>query len=812
VSEIESGESGANASAPNPSPESSVAANTADQLQLLVENIHEYAIFVLDTEGNIATWNASAQRLKGYTAEEVVGQHFSILYGPDDVASRKPWRELEIVRDAGRLEDEGWRFRKDGTRFWANVVITALRDSTGALRGFGKVTRDMTDRRLARLIEQQYLEERAHAQAEAVFAERARKVMETLRESEAQFRLLLNSTAEGIYGLDTAGVCTFCNPAAARLLGYAGPEFLIGKRLHPLIHHSYHDGHPYPMEQCRIHGAFVGGEGQHVVDEVFWRSDETSFPVEYWSYPVRKGDTVVGSVVTFVDITERRRAEEELREKEARFRQLTEASFDGVILSERGVVIEVNPGFAEMFGYEQPEVIGRSVIDFVAEESLAAARERIAKNMEGRYEVIGKRKDGGKIILEAAGKTHVAANRITRITALRDVTHQRALEERFRQSQKMEAIGRLAGGVAHDFNNLLTVILSYTDMMLQDRPEDDSSREDLIQIREASIVAASLTRQLLAFSRQQVIEPKLLDLNDVLARSGKMLQRLIGEDIELIVIPAPHPVVVRVDAGQIDQVIMNLAVNARDSMPKGGCLTIEIAQMEMDSAYAREHWPAKPGLYGLLTVTDTGTGMDAETRARIFEPFFTTKESGKGTGLGLATVYGIVKQSNGFIWLYSEPGHGTTFKIYLPLIGGSAERYEQPGHAPSPRGSETILVVEDSAAVRAAAKKILEQYGYLVLEAPTPRAALDIASKHIAPIHLLLTDVVMPEMSGRELAEEITRIRKNVRVLYMSGYTDDAILRHGMLHAGAAYLQKPFSGETLAKKVRQVLDQNDSTK
>jgi two-component system cell cycle sensor histidine kinase/response regulator CckA len=272
-------------------------------------------------------------------------------------------------------------------------------------------------------------------------------------------------------------------------------------------------------------------------------------------------------------------------------------------------------------------------------------------------------------------------------------------------------------------------------------------------------------------------------------------------------VPAPQPVLAKVDAGQIEQVIMNLAVNSRDSMPTGGTLTLETSVLEMDAEYARDHWPAQPGMYALLTVTDTGTGMDAETQARIFEPFFTTKEAGKGTGLGLATVYGIVKQSNGFIWLHSEPGRGTTFRIYLPLVEGPVERYEPNGkQTPLARGSESVLLTEDSPAVRAAVKKILEQHGYTVIEAPTPRAALDIASKPGPPIHLLLTDVVMPEMSGRELAAELARLRPEVRVLYMSGHTDDAVLRYGVLQAGAAYLQKPFSGEALARKVREAID------
>jgi two-component system cell cycle sensor histidine kinase/response regulator CckA len=387
------------------------------------------------------------------------------------------------------------------------------------------------------------------------------------------------------------------------------------------------------------------------------------------------------------------------------------------------------------------------------------------------------------------------------------MTEKRALENQFRQAQKMEAVGRLAGGIAHDFNNLLTVIMSYTDMLSEGFAPKDPRADDLNEIRKAAVTASSLTHQLLAFSRQQVIEARIVNLNDVVSTSQKMLQRLIGEDVELATILTDEPVTVLIDPGQLEQVIMNLAVNARDAMPKGGKLTIETASPLMDAEYAKDHWPSNPGRFAMLAVTDTGTGMDEGTRAQIFEPFFTTKEIGQGTGLGLSTVYGIVKQSNGFIWVYSEPGFGTTFKIYLPLVDEPAAEYGAPAElSPPPTGTETVLLAEDAAAVRVAARQILERSGYTVLEAPTGKDALIIASKRQAPIHLLLTDVVMPEMSGRELAEQFAEFRPASKVLYMSGYTNDAIVRHGILRPGIAYLQKPFSPDALARKVREVLD------
>ena len=388
-----------------------------------------------------------------------------------------------------------------------------------------------------------------------------------------------------------------------------------------------------------------------------------------------------------------------------------------------------------------------------------------------------------------------------------DVTEGLKLEQQLRHAQKMEAIGRLAGSVAHDFNNLLTVILSHSELMLDELSEVDPMRREVEPVRWAGRRAAELTRQLLAFSRHQVQEPALIDLNDTLEVSERMLRRLLGADIELVVDYGREVPKVIADPGQIDQVVMNLAINARDAMPEGGKLTIETRAIEVDGEYIAEHFGAEPGRYALLAVSDTGVGMDGETQARIFEPYFTTKEPGKGTGLGLSTVFGIVRQSGGMIWVYSEPGAGTTFKIYLPQARGAATGPLTRRPVPTRlEGTETILVTEDQAQVREVAATILRRFGYHVLLAANAGEALLISEQHPRPIHLLLTDIIMPRMRGPELAERLKAMRPGLRVLYMSGYTDTSVIQHALIDPDVAFVQKPIVPQRLGERVRAVLD------
>ena len=503
-----------------------------------------------------------------------------------------------------------------------------------------------------------------------------------------------------------------------------------------------------------------------------------------------------------------------LRATEASFATLVEHAPVGIYRSSpEGRFLSVNAAVVRMLGYETGAQVlnldmARDVYADAAERQRLVERDTYSDRQYDNVEATWKRRDGRLLTVQLSVRAvRNAAGRVDYYeTFVRDVTDQRRLQQQVLQSQKMEAVGRLAGGVAHDFNNLLTVITSYSDLLLEDLAPGDAKRDDVEQVRKAADGAAALTRQLLAFSRQQVVEPRVVSLNTVVEGLQKILRRVIGEDIDLAITLAPDLGAVRADVGQLEQVLMNLAVNARDAMPTGGRLTIETANVEHDPDYARDQEAAAVRRFAMLAVSDTGCGMDEATKARIFEPFFTTKEPGKGTGLGLATVYGIVKQAGGFIWVYSEPDQGTSFKVYLPEVDATAERPTAVPGARVPGGTETVLLVEDAAAVRAVTKQVLERQGYKVLEAADGEAALQLAQRHRGPIDLLLTDVVMPRLSGRELAGQFARLRPDTRVLYASGYTDDSVVRHGILESGTAYLQKPFSPESLARKVREVLD------
>jgi two-component system cell cycle sensor histidine kinase/response regulator CckA len=520
----------------------------------------------------------------------------------------------------------------------------------------------------------------------------------------------------------------------------------------------------------------------------------------------------------------RRQAEGALRESEARFRTLYDSGIIGITIADvHGNILDANDAYLNMIGYSREELV-RGAIRWAEltppEFGHLAARsvEQLqASGIAPPWETESFRKDGSRVPV-MVGVAMLDYPKCIAITA--DLTARkqaeaglarveealRQSEGQLRQAQKMEAVGRLAGGVAHDFNNVLSVILSYGELIIGDLKPSDPLRADIEEIRKAASRAAGLTRQLLMFSRQQVVEPKVVDLHEVLMGMDKMLQRILGEDVDLVSMPPKSVGRVKVDPSHIEQVILNLVVNARDAMPTGGKLTIETANVVLDEGYAQAHVPAKAGPHVMMAVSDTGTGMDRETQARIFEPFFTTKEMGKGTGLGLSTVFGIVQQSGGNIWVYSEPGKGTTFKVYLPRVDEEVDSIRLQVAPATLGGSETVLLVEDEEQVRTIVQSILRRQGYRVIPAQHAGEALLLCESHPGPIELLLTDVVMPQMSGPELATRLAVTRPEMKVLCMSGYTDDSIVRHGVLESGVAFLQKPITPASLATKVREVLD------
>lgn len=510
-------------------------------------------------------------------------------------------------------------------------------------------------------------------------------------------------------------------------------------------------------------------------------------------------------------------AKDEQLASERRYRSLFDNSplakwvFDAETLRFRAV----NEAAIREYGYSRDEFLAMTIKQVCPAEELEALLTAIdatgscsEPNTAPQSPTVWnlRKKNGERMSVEIIHHTLTLGERVCRMAVLRNVTERRRLEEQLRQSQKMDAIGRLAGGIAHDFNNVLSVILSYGEMMLSNMKPGEPMREDVEEIRSAARRAADLTKQLLMFSRKQVVEPKVVNLNELLAGMDKMLQRILGADMDLVSIPFSGLGRVRIDPSSAEQIIMNLVVNARDAMPRGGKLTMETANVTLDEMYARTHLDVTPGQYVMLAVTDNGVGMDSATVARIFEPFFTTKASGKGTGLGLATVFGIVKQSGGSVWVYSEVGKGTTFKVYLPRVDSEIDVIRAAEPIATVRGTETVLLVEDNEQVRVLARTILRKSGYLVIEARNAGEALLHAEKHPGTIHILLSDVVMPQMSGPELAHRLASVRPSMKVLCMSGYTDDAIVRHGIIEEQIAYLQKPFTPETLTMKMREVLD------
>ena len=628
-----------------------------------------------------------------------------------------------------------------------------------------------------------------------------------LRGSEGRLRAVLDAALDAVIGMDVDDVITYWNPRAEAIFGWRREEAL-GRSLRDLvIPERYREAHSRGLARF-----LATGEGP-VLDRRIelhgLRRDGTEFPVELSITAVKHGETL--SFSAFVaDITERKRSEAELRRYADVFRNM-QVGLNVWCLQDREdlrtfKLIFTNPAAAHSLGVRTEDVLGKSMHDafpHMLDTDLPRQYREVLLSGEARdlgevREHFGERTDGGVFSIKVFPLPGDCVG-----VALEDITERRRLESQLLHAQKMEAVGRLAGGVAHDFNNALGVILGYTELLM--RKADEAQRGKLDQILKATQRASGLTRQLLAFSRKQMVDPKVLDLNALLSELEKMLGRLIGEHIDLAIVPGADLGQVKADLGQLEQVVMNLCVNSRDAMPNGGLLRIETANADLDARHAAGHEPLAPGRHVMLAVSDTGCGIEREILSQIFEPFFTTKEQGKGTGLGLAMVYGIVKQAGGYVWVYSEVGHGTTFKIYLPRIDEPAVAAEVQETPMPSKGWETILLVEDEGPLRALAREILEEHGYRVIEATGPHGALEMALRHPEPIHLLVTDVVMPAMNGRVLAESLMAVRPGLRVLYMSGYTDDIIVHSGVLESGALPLEKPFTTLALLGRVRAAL-------
>lgn len=613
--------------------------------------------------------------------------------------------------------------------------------------------------------------------------------------------LAVDQSPASIFITDPRGTIQYVNSRFTEITGYTAAE-AVGKT--PRILKS---GLNAPDYYARLWSTILAGgvwrsevRNRRKNGEIYWDAVTIS--------PIRDlRGTIAHFLAVQEDITKRVEAESELKASEDYYRTILQNIMDAVLIADKdGRILDANPRAVELTGYPREELLRLRVLDTYPPEDREVGAARIAEVVGGKPYIVERRllrKDGTVLIVDVNASL-LPDGRV--LGTLRDVTERRQLEQQLRQAQKMEAIGRLAGGVAHDFNNVLTAVFGYVDLLSEELPAGSGALQDLAEVRKAAERAAGLTRQLLAFSRQQVLQPIVLPLNDLIEDFEKMLRRVIGEDVELRLALSRGIGNIRADPGQLQQVIMNLAVNARDAMPLGGRLLIETANADLSEQYAELHQPVIPGAYVMLAVTDTGTGMSPDVKARIFEPFFTTKEKGKGTGLGLSTVYGIVKQSGGYVWVYSEVGRGTTFKVYLPRVDEPAAQAPQPRELGSLAGSETILLAEDDAILRPLAKALLEKLGYKVLEGENAAAALAAARAYDGLIHLLVSDVVMPGASGRELARRVAAARPETKVLYVSGYTDDAIVQHGMLEPGVNFLQKPFTPAVLARKVREVLD------
>jgi len=783
-----------------------------EKLSQLFENAVE-GIFRASVEGQLLSVNPALARMCGYASPEEmilsVQDMSKDLYV--DPQARVEFKQRMLER--GSVESFEYQLRrKDGARIWVSENARVVRVSNGEIVAYEGSMEDITERKRSEL-ERQVTFEIIHAV--------------NVTDNLDDLLYLVHQALRKVLYAENCFVALYEPPSGM----FHFPFFI-----------DQFDEAPPPQQVGRSCTAYVYRTGramlipQQAFDELAERGEVelVGTPSPSWlGAPLRTPAATIGVLVvqhyeneaayTERDLEflvsvggqialaiERKRAEEKIRESEARLRVLVEQlpAVLWTVGKDLRFTSALGAGLARL-GLKPNQIVGVSLMDYFETNDQTflpiAAHRRATKGEPVTFHVEWK---GGSYTCHVEPLRTAEGELQGAICMALDITDRKQLEEQLRQAQKMEAVGRLAGGIAHDFNNLLMVIQGYADLMTERLAEGDPLRRNAEQIQTASQRATSLTRQLLAFSRKQMLAPKVLNVQSVVVEMEKILRRLIGEDIQLETSSAPDLGLIKADRSQIEQVILNLAVNARDAMPEGGRLTIETANVELDKAAAHPPAVLSPGKYVMLAVTDNGCGMDAETQAHIFEPFFTTKEKGKGTGLGLATVYGIVKQSGGYVWVYSEPGRGTSFKVYLPRIEDEPTARGRDGKSDArelPRGSETVLLVEDEKGVRELAREYLELTGYTVIAAEDGHTALELAAMHVGPIQLLMTDVVMPGISGRELAGRVKTLRPEIKVLFMSGYTDQAVVHHGILDTDAALLQKPFTMAALAAKLREIL-------
>ena len=733
----------------------------------------------LDPDGLVLVWNPAAERVFGWAAAEVVGRPYPSL--PDGgKEEHRALRERTLSGEAiTGVQVE--RRHRDGSSVDVRMCTAALQDAAGNVIGAMAIMEDVTERQ---------------------------RTEEALRQSEERFRAIFDSARLGIVVTGREGLVIESNQAFRAMVGYSAEE------LARLPFSAYTHPEDTVGNVALFDEMFAGERDAYELVKRYIRKDGELIWVRLSASAISDSYGRQALIAVVEDVTEAKNAEEALRVSEERYRELFENAHDLMYTADlEGRYVALSRSVRRITGYAPEELVGQHFSVLLAPDSLKLAQEQFAHALRAEtdtatYELDLLSKDGSLVPVEVTSRAiRGGGDTVVLQGVARDLRERRALELRLRQAQRMEAIGRLAGGIAHDFNNLLTAVRGYSELLLAKLTPSDPLRHDVDEIRKAGERAADLTRQLLAFSSRQVLRPRVLDVHDVVLEMETMLRRLIGEHIELVTKSSRRLACVRADPGQLGQVIVNLAVNARDAMPEGGRLTIEASRVKMSSAQASRYPPMPPGAYVRVAIADTGVGMDAETRPHIFEPIFTTKEPGSGTGLGLATVYGIVKQSDGFIFVTSEPGSGSTFEIFLPPVEEEAETAAEMPRASPFSGDETILLVEDEDVVRKLTREILEGNGYSVLEAAHGEEAMGLSRGYAGRIDVLLTDVVMPRMGGRELAELVRDERPHTRILFMSGYAQVGFGGQGALPPDAAFIQKPFSPSLLVARVRDLLDE-----